>query len=204
MWQLCAVPVKLLKCPILQKCPLIRGPNCSPNFPDFSDLQKHWCFHWSLRRMDSQSIWKSVRQANKCWCTRGRMWKDNALFDITNCFVLAIKYFLKQVPDLVRDERGVSLTHWNLFLALAAYFKISFCFRVKHTDLVVWKLSIICIYSEISFCKMSSYVTVFWIYSFECFNYLVLFLKIAMKRKINILWWKTIGNTCLFFYFPKI
>lgn len=62
------------------------------------------------------------------------VWKDNALFDITNCFVLAIKYFLKQVTDLVRDERGLSVTDWNLFLALAAYYEISFCFGVKHTD----------------------------------------------------------------------
>lgn len=84
--------------------------------------------------MDGRSIWKSVRQADECWWTRGRVWKENALFDIANCFVLAIKYFLKQVIDLVGDEKGLSVTHWNSFLALAAYYKISFCFRIKHTD----------------------------------------------------------------------
>lgn len=39
------------------------------------------------------------------------MWKENALFDIANCFVLAIKYFLKEVIDLVGDEKGLSVTH---------------------------------------------------------------------------------------------
>lgn len=60
--------------------------------------------------------------------------KENALFDIANCFALAIKYFLKQVIDLVSDEKGLSVTHWISFLALAAYYKISFCSRIKHTD----------------------------------------------------------------------
>lgn len=58
----------------------------------------------------------------------------NALFDIANCFVLVIKYFLKQVIDLVRDEKGLSVTHCKSFLALAAYYEIGFCFRIKHTD----------------------------------------------------------------------
>lgn len=37
--------------------------------------------------------------------------KENALFDIANCFALAIKYFLKQLIDLVSDEKGLSVTH---------------------------------------------------------------------------------------------
>lgn len=57
------------------------------------------------------------------------------------CLILLIVLFwqlsiLKQVIDLVRDEKGLSVTHWNSFLALAAYYKISFCFRIKHTEIL--------------------------------------------------------------------
>lgn len=124
-------PMKLSKCPIFQQYPLFRVAQLQPYFFSFSGLLRDWCFQWSLRRVDSQSSWKSVRQADECWCTRGRVWKDNALFDITNCFVLAIKCSLKQVSDLVRDERGLRVTHWNLFLALATYYEIHFFFQSK-------------------------------------------------------------------------